>query len=187
MGYGKLVGAAAAALVVVALAGCDTMDALLDDKPGNAFGQTEAVAPQEQDVAFAAEAAMAGSTEVLLGQLALEKSNIAAVKTFAQEMVTDHGAANAELTALAEAREIDLPTPPTQAQAAADAGLAALEGTAFEQAYADKMVKDHEAAVALFEAEAANGGDAALKAFAQETLPTLRTHLEHARALQSSL
>jgi putative membrane protein len=192
MAYGKLTSAAAAALIVAALGGCETMNALLDDKPA---GQTEsdgaqsaaAMPPQQQDVTFVQTAAAASSKEVALGELAVERSTNPAIDSFAQEMVTDHGAANTELMGLAEARSIDVPAAPSEAEAATEAGLGSLEGKAFDAAYAEQMVKDHEAAVALFEAQAAQGADPALAAFAEEKLPTLREHLEHARTLQSSL
>lgn len=192
MSYGKLIGAAAAALVVVALGGCETMNSLLDDKPA---GQSEsestqaaaAMPPQQQDVTFVQTAAAAGSKEVALGELAVERSTNAAVDSFAQEMVTDHSQSNIELMALAEANSIDVPAAPSEEQAATEAGLENLNGKAFDAAYAEQMVKDHEAAVALFEAQAAQGSDPELAAFAQEKLPTLRAHLEHARTLQSSL
>ena len=44
------------------------------------------------------------------------------------------------------------------------------------------MVKDHEKDVAEFEEEAKDGSDADVKAWANKTLPTLKKHLEMAKA-----
>ena len=51
----------------------------------------------------------------------------------------------------------------------------------------DEMVKDHEKDVELFEQQAQSGEDPDLRAFAEETLPTLREHLELAREIQSQI
>lgn len=182
---GKLGFAAGAAILAALLGGCDTMNALLDDKPGNAFSDSPSAETQPQDLAFVQQAAAAGDKEVALGKLAEERSSNAEVDSFAEQMVSDHGAANSELLAIAGEREIDVPAPPAEAPGAAD--LATLQGKAFDAAYVDLMVKDHEEAVALFEAQVGQGSDEALVAFAEEKLPTLRAHLEHARTLQNSL
>ena len=179
--------AAGAALFAIALGGCDTMNALLDDKPAGVTEQAEATPPPQQDVTFVQTAAVAGTKEVALGELALQRSDRDDVEGFAQQMVTDHSAANEELMAIAGERKIEVPATPSQQETAASAGLGSLEGRSFDAAYVDQMVKDHEAAVALFEAQAASGTDPALVAFAEEKLPALRAHLEHARTLQNSL
>jgi putative membrane protein len=51
----------------------------------------------------------------------------------------------------------------------------------------DDMVEDHEKDVALFEQQAESGEDADLRAFAEETLPTLREHLELAKEVHSQV
>jgi putative membrane protein len=190
----KISMVAAATVILAALGGCETMNSLLDDKPAGQSENTQsasasapAMAPQQQDVTFVQKAAAAGDKEVALGNLALGRSQNVAVDGFAQEMVTDHTQAGQKLMALAKAGSIEVPAAPSEEQVAMDAGLSDLKGKAFDRAYADMMVKDHEEAVALFETEAATGSDPALQAFAQDTLPTLRTHLEHARTLQGSL
>jgi len=49
------------------------------------------------------------------------------------------------------------------------------------------MVKEHEAAVKLFEGQSKNGTDEELKAFAAKTLPALQHHLEMVKELQSKV
>jgi putative membrane protein len=56
----------------------------------------------------------------------------------------------------------------------------------FDQAYANNQVKAHEATIALFEEEAANGKDADLKKFAADTLPKLKHHLDEAKKLAAA-
>jgi putative membrane protein len=49
------------------------------------------------------------------------------------------------------------------------------------------MVTDHEKAVQLFSTAAKEGHDAAIKAFASQTLPTLHGYLQMARQLTQQL
>ena len=49
------------------------------------------------------------------------------------------------------------------------------------------MVRDHQENIAKFSAQAQNGSDPEVMAFAKETLPTLQAHLEHAQSVQSEL
>lgn len=60
-------------------------------------------------------------------------------------------------------------------------------GADFDKAYAEQMVKDHDKTVALFEDAAKNAVDADLKAFANKTLPTLKAHQAHAKAINDKL
>jgi putative membrane protein len=136
---------------------------------------------------FYTEAAQSGMAEVALGNLALQKSTSDQIKTFAQQMVTDHTAANQELTSLAAGKNVTLPTEMDAKHKSAMDKLSAMSGTDFDKAFMKQMVKDHEAAVKLFQRESDRGTDADSKAFAAKTLPTLQNHLQMARTLSDSL
>jgi putative membrane protein len=49
------------------------------------------------------------------------------------------------------------------------------------------MVKDHEKDIELFKQQAESGQDPDLRAFPEESLPTLREHLELAKEVQSEV
>jgi putative membrane protein len=133
------------------------------------------------DSAFMMTAGGAGVAEVELGRLAVGRASSADVKAFAQMMVDDHTKANGELSGLASQKGVTLPAdPPPPAKAAKD-HLSTLSGAAFDKAYMDHMVKDHEKAVALFTKEASSGKDGDTKDWASKTLPTLQQHLAKAR------
>ena len=63
--------------------------------------------------------------------------------------------------------------------------LERLSGAQFDREFTKMMVQDHEKVVAAFDKQAKDGKDSELKAFAAKTLPTLRTHLQMARQMQS--
>jgi putative membrane protein len=138
------------------------------------------------DEKFAAEAASGGMAEVKLGQLAEQKGSSASVKTFGRRMVTDHTKAGDELKNVAQEQGITLPDNISKADQLTYDRLAKLNGAQFDSAYAQAMLKDHQADVAAFEKQAASGSNAALKQFASRTLPTLKDHLKMAQELSQS-
>ena len=136
-----------------------------------------------EDKTFATQAAQAGIAEVAAGELAGTKATNEDVKAFADKMVRDHSAANADLQDAAAKSSIVLPADVSIEQKAAAERLSTFIGAEFDHAYVEQMVKDHTDAVNLFRTEAAGGKDANLKAFAQKTLPTIEMHLEMAKKL----
>ena len=135
------------------------------------------------DQTFVKKAAVGGLAEVELGKMAVDRAASPDVKQFGQRMVDDHGKANRELMALVEQKGIAAPTTlDSKHQKDADR-LARLQGAAFDRAYMQHMVKDHEADVKLFRTEAQKGKDPDFKRFAANTLSTLEEHLNMARTL----
>ncbi|WP_296188768.1 DUF4142 domain-containing protein [Pseudomonas sp. UBA1879] len=141
-----------------------------------------AFAAQDNDD-FVEDASAKGVAEVEAGKLAQEKGSAADVKSFAEMMVKDHTAANAKLKSIADAKKLDVSDSAMLMDKAKSMILELRSAKSFDQAYANNQVKAHEATIALFEKEASQGKDADLKAFAAETLPKLKTHLQHAQAL----
>lgn len=139
------------------------------------------------DSKFMTHVAADGMAEIHMGQMALEKSADARVKQLAQRIVDDHTDANGKLRALAQAKQVTLPSAPTdEAQHAADV-MKDMSAGKFDKAWVDAMVKDHQKAVALFAREIKQTQDPEVAAFASKTLPTLKTHLELAQQLQTRL
>jgi len=147
--------------------------------------QTGSGSLSNKDRNFIMEAAIGGMEEVELGRLATEKGSSEAVKQFGQKMVDDHSAANAELTQLAKSKGINVPAELDAKRKADVARLSKLSGAAFDKAYSKAMLDDHNKDVAAFERQSVSGTDPELKAFAAKTLPTLKTHLEMAKALNA--
>ncbi|MBC3465179.1 DUF4142 domain-containing protein [Pseudomonas sp. RW10S2] len=133
---------------------------------------------------FVDAATEAGIAEVVTGNLALEKSKDAEIKTFAQQMVTGHTQANQKLGDIARKLDISVPD---EAALTDKVKKMILEwrDESFDKSYVNNQVDAHEKAVELFKKEAASSDKPQLKAFASETLPTLEKHLEHAKQLQA--
>ncbi len=137
------------------------------------------------DQEFIQKASAAGLAEVNMAKMALQNATTPAVKEFAQRMLNDHTKANRELNRIADANRM---TPAANMDAAhqeMSREMSAMTGENFDRRYVRGQVKDHDAAVALFQAEAKNGKNPQLKEFAAQTLPTLREHQEMVRKLAS--
>lgn len=128
------------------------------------------------DSHFAMDAASGGLTEVALGKMATEKGSSQAVKDFGQKMVDDHTKANDELKSLASSKNMTLPTSPNAKDQAMIDKMSKMSGAAFDKAYIQGMVKDHNTDVMMFTKESTSGTDSDIKAFAAKTLPTLKEH-----------
>jgi putative membrane protein len=141
----------------------------------------------DSDQAFARKAAEGGAGEVALAELAEQKAVNDMVKKTAARIHADHVKANQSLKLIASQKGWDLPSTPGSEAEATRAKLDKLSGAAFDRAYIDAMVSDHQTDITAFEQEAAQGKDAAVKRFATETLPTLKQHLSMALKAQQAL
>jgi putative membrane protein len=128
--------------------------------------------------------AQGNMAEVEAGKMALEKSQNAEVKKFAQQMVDDHGKALGEVQALATAKNVTLPDGPGAMAKTKATALKALSGNLFDKEYAKRAgVGDHESTVKLLQKIQKDGKDSDLKALASKMLPTVEQHLDMAKRL----
>jgi putative membrane protein len=133
----------------------------------------------DKDKSFMKEAAQGGMSEVEMGKMAQQKGKSADVKKFGSTMVADHGKANNELMAIAKKKGVDL--------SKEKAKMMKLNDANFDKEYVDAMVKDHEKDLSAFQAEAKNGSDAEVKAFASKTSAVIKKHLDMAKAAQAKM
>ncbi|MVW79902.1 DUF4142 domain-containing protein [Bordetella sp. 02P26C-1] len=139
------------------------------------------------DRQFLNDAAQSGALEIEGSKLALEKSQNAQVKEFAQKMIDDHTKVSQKLAELAKSKGYEPPNEPSLMQKAKLKALS-MRDEGFDEAYANEIGVDaHEDAVKLFEKSAQDVKDPEVKQFATETLPSLKMHLEAAQALQKSV
>ena len=149
-----------------------------DDPPPGPIALTmQPSSDVDADQAFARKAAEGGATQVALAELAQQKGHSETVKRAAARIQADHVRANQMLVVLAAQKGWHLPSTPGSEGEESRSRLEKLSGTAFDQAYLEAMMRDHETDIPAFEQEAAHGSDADLKRFAADTLPALREHL----------
>ncbi|WP_073851290.1 DUF4142 domain-containing protein [Pontibacter flavimaris] len=175
---------------VFALASCNQKTDAVEEAQEVNEGMVEDTRMEEQkdDLSeFMTKAASGGMMEVELGKLAQQQAMNQQVKDFGTMMVNDHSKANDELKALAAKKSLVLPDSMSQDHMDHVKELRDKKGADFDAAYMDLMVEDHEEDVEMFEEASNNLEDAEAKAFASKTLATLRTHLNRAQEIDSTL
>jgi putative membrane protein len=139
--------------------------------------------PNDQD--FLSKSAVGNLFAIESSRLACSKARKAAVRRFAENMVSDHSEAAAKFKrAVADA---GLSLPPEKLdhrhRAIVDE-LSGKDGAAFDTAYVHAQFVAHVEAVELFRTYGQEGGNVRMKQFARELLPTLMAHLEHVSRLR---
>jgi putative membrane protein len=161
---------------------------------------------------FVSELLDVNTAEVQLGTMASERGASADVKQFGQMMVQDHTRAGEELQQIASRHQIPRPGAALdEKHRDLIDRLSKLRGAEFDREYIDAMVQGHQdvidklqarvderdrLAVATGQAErntsvkpedAGNRVEASLNAWAAETLPAVKKHLERAKAIDDKL
>lgn len=134
---------------------------------------------------FFEEASAMGVAEIETSQKALQQSDNAEVKAFAERMIKDHAEANEKMAEMAANKDLEISEKAKLMDRARAWILEARDGESFDAAYANNQVAAHERTIELFE-RATRSDDAEVAAFAEETLPKLKEHLEEARKLVQS-
>jgi len=138
-------------------------------------------------------AVTANSIDIDLAKLAQSRTANDDVKQFANTMVRDHSAVNAQASALAHKLGVtpkinDVSQSLLKGAAEARATLEPLKGKAFDKAYINREVAYHEAVLdALDKLLIPTTDNAELKQLLVDVRPAIATHLEHAKKLQSVL
>ena len=163
-----------AAVAIFALAGFITTSA-------KALTKTEAYTTAGD---FAQALQSSGQFEMESSTVALQKTDNAEIRTFAQKMIDDHKAAAQKL--LDTLKQANLPAP-KYAILEADRDkintLTALTGGQFERKYIEDQVNAHKEAMSLLQMYSQRGDNAALKQLAANLLPTIKEHLQAAEGL----
>lgn len=133
------------------------------------------------DRSFIMQATNGGMAEVELSRIALQNGAKADVKAFAQRLVEDHEKAGKELEMISA--KLGAAPPKPMGKQDDMKRFAELKGEKLDQAYVERMVRDHKGTIALFEKQANSGDSDELRQFASKTLPVLKEHLKMALAL----
>ena len=147
---------------------------------------------KERDEKFLVNAAEANFEEIMLSQLAIERSANKSVKELAHMLQDAHRKANTDLSALASGKGIAVPTAATNNVIEKYDNLNQKDAKDFDQAYVNKMVQAHKDLIDSFEDYTGKDGDCDncdqdIKIWAMGMLPDLRIHLDKAQALEDQL
>jgi putative membrane protein len=141
------------------------------------------LAEAQSDEQFLFDALQGDQQEMILGALALTRGQGLGVRLFGLRLVTDHARMFANAMPVVISHGLTVP------QISADMlqqiqQIASLQGTAFDRAFLDYMVQDHQREVQNFRNEISQGTDPQIRTLARTGLPLIRQHLFIAQFLQ---
>ena len=162
-------------------AGMTTQSSSMQSGASGAAGATASAKLNKADTKAVTDMAMANMAEVEAGKLAQSKSQNAEVKTFAQQMIDDHGKGLQEVQTLAQSKGVTLPTELDAKHKAMAAKLEKMTGDAFDREYMKTGgVKAHKDTLAMLKKHEKAAKDADVKALAGKMIPTVEQHLKAA-------
>ncbi|MGB0063491.1 MAG: DUF4142 domain-containing protein [Terracidiphilus sp.] len=137
------------------------------------------------DQRFLDFAAQTDMVEAHLGNLAQDAAKSQDVKDYGRMVADDHTQDFQKLQSLAQQTGLILPTSiDAEHNKKLIEPLHTLKGAAFDRKYIQDMVAGHTEAIAVYKKEAQDATNPALRSYAQDTLPTLQKHLDHAKAIE---
>lgn len=135
-----------------------------------------------EDQAFLTAAAQAAFAEIEQGRVATVRSDDEMVQDFGHDLIVDHFVQLVNQVPLHERFGVPIPGS-TAEQVAASKALLDTSDDAFDEAFLMLQVTNHEKAVALFTAAAEDADNGTVRRFAEDNLPVLEEHLQHAQML----
>ena len=132
------------------------------------------------------------SGEVAVGKLVLQKSKNAAVKSYANMLISDHSKGKKEMESLAKKIQVT-PAPPANDPNPSELTerLSALNSAPSPQAmdsiFIMQAVQDHENDIAQTQQLESTVQSPQLKAALQKDIPVLQKHLDHAKMLEQKM
>lgn len=145
---------------------------------------TNNVVTDEKSSEFLKKVTNSGMAEVQMAKDAQQKATIDAVKNFAAMLERDHTAVNDQIKAFASQRNVSVPTTISDDKQKMMNDMNKMTGKSFDKDFISMMIKGHNDGIKLFEDTRDNASDIEIKNFADKTLPTLRMHLDSAKAIQ---
>jgi len=159
-------------------------DSINKDRQDTALSNNGTTAIDEESSSFLVKVANSGMAEVKMTEIAEQKATLPAVREFAAMLHHDHAAVNEQVKALAAQENVALPDSISDEKQKDIDRLKGKTGKNLDKEFIDMMVKNHEAGVDMFDKAQLDTKDPDVRALAGKTLPTLKMHLDSAKAIQ---
>ena len=121
--------------------------------------------------------------EIQSSQLALQMSQNAGVRSFAQMLITDHTRMSQQMMATAQSAGLAPPPPALLPHHQTMLDQLRMSGANFDMAFRDAQVAAHQEALQLHQNYASGGDHPALRGVAAAAVPVIQGHLNHAQML----
>lgn len=176
-----------AGLIICSLNSCKNESKTTDSKEV-AEEQNEAkfedTKSKEDDSHYLVDAAETDMKEIEIGKLAQQKGTDPEIKKFGKMLVDDHTKSSGTVKTLASRKNISLPESLTEKGKEAYNKLNEKSGIEFDKKFAEMMVEGHEKMIEKMNKVAEKAADEEIRVWASNKIPTLTSHLEHAKKMK---
>ncbi|PSB15666.1 hypothetical protein C7B61_07655 [filamentous cyanobacterium CCP1] len=132
------------------------------------------------DNEFIIMAAQGNNAEIMMSELALERSDREDVRAYAERMIQEHTQANRQLEQIAAQQNMVLPQTADPLSMAVMQQLTQLSGEEFDLAYIGAQANAHLRAIGLYRTAIQQGQEEAVRSYASQLLPSIAEHYEMA-------
>lgn len=130
---------------------------------------------------FLKEAAKSSRSGLDAAQIAVDKATDEDVKSYARNIISEHGQLIQQLQQVASNKGVDLPP---DKDVRLEKKMTQTSADNFDREFIKAMVKEHKEDVSRFEEATRKAKDPDVKQFAESALPSLRQNLQTAQSLQ---
>lgn len=145
---------------------------------------------KERDEKFLVDAAEINFEEIMLAQLAQERSADQNVKSLAKMLEDTHRKLNTDLQTMGSQKSIAVPTAATNEVMDDYTRLSEKDPKEFDNTYLDMVIDNHESAIHRLESFSNSNCeecDGAIKVWAMGLVPDMRIHLQKVKDLKQTL
>ena len=141
----------------------------------------------QADKKFVMMADEGNSAEIAASQMALKKSKNPDVKTYAQQMITDHQKLRSDMAPLAQKLSVKTPQPLNSTHKVEAQRLASMSGDSFDKEYLKAMDTDHHKTLAMFKNEADATTNSDIKTAVSQGIPVIQQHTDMADQISQKM
>ena len=142
-----------------------------------------AQSPPVPDADFVMKASVGNTLEIEESKLALDRATDPRIKSYAQQMISDHTEAEQKLQGAAGHEKLKTELMLDKVHQAMLDNLKTFNGADFDKIYVADQIAAHVETMALLSDYKTNGKEAALKGWTDKTLPAVEEHLHAIQAM----
>ena len=160
-----------------------TVSARADDNNVSSSSTTTSSKADHKTMSFLKDAARDNDAEIALAELGLRKAQNPELKSFCQMLKQDHTQAGQQLQPIAQKYGLTTDASLNHKENKELSKLEKESGAKFDQEFATLMLKDHEKDIKKFQEASTKLQEPDVKQFAEQMLPKLREHFQHAETV----
>ena len=141
----------------------------------------------DSDKKFVMMADEGNSAEIAASQMALKKAKSPDVKSYAQQMITDHEKLRSDMAPLAQQMNVKTPQPLNSTHKVEAQRLASMSGNSFDKEYLKAMDADHHKTLAMFKNEEATTTNPDVKTAVSQGITVIQQHTDMADQLSQKM